>query len=236
MTVAEAIDKLKEIDLNQGHPASDEAKQNLKLAIKKLNKISGITGYEITPRLETLVTEKIPDPYMSSAECKNTWAENVYFEVLSECRLIGCKQYLCTHKNKIDGEAAQWATTIVQGIVGAISLIFAFLIGFKVLPNIFGKDTDTLYYIIGTVGQQIVAVVVAVVIAVINKKRLRSKYNNSAYSFEELMSVKYAESKVTLFLPANIKTLIAGNGNNYKSKVIVKPGAKYSQGNNNTVK
>jgi hypothetical protein len=145
---------------------------------------------------------------------ERTFASDLNEAVTVFFRQKKVKQVLHDNEEKIDGETAQWLTTIIQGVVGVLSLAFAFLIGFKVIPNIFGEDGDSLYYVVGIICQQVIALIVAITVGIINKIKIKKKYAEKPYSFEELMAAKYEDKSVQkAFLPSASKVII----NNIKS-------------------
>lgn len=170
----------------------------LLLAKKELGKC-GDEWNEISDRLNNIL-----DAESKLLGCyKGKWAEDVYVAVVEMKRYSDCKKQLARDNGRIDGETAQWVTTIVQGVIGAISTILTILFALGKIPNLFGKlgesqNSDALYYVIGTVGQQVVAVVIALIIGIINRARTRKAYDNQDFSFEELLAVKYEDKPKTL--------------------------------------
>lgn len=183
-------------DLEEYFGNSDNVDQNIEKAVKAIDSLSSPVDYNYIMKLnEAFISMK---------------------------RRFECGQRLKGNSNKIDGETAQWITTIVQGVVGVASVILTLLFALNVFPNIFGGlsgDKDSLYYIIGTIGQQAVALVIAIIIGVVNRCRRNKKYKGEDFAFEELMAVKYAENPKTLWLlsPAAAKMskcqIVIGNGN-----------------------
>ncbi len=148
-----------------------------------------------------------------------------------------CSKFLNDNHGVIDGEKAQWVTTIIQGIVGLVSVVFAVLIAFKIIPlksfGALGANSDTFYYIVGTVGQQVVALAVAIVIGVINRKRRDKMYIGKDFSFEELLVTKYGNKKGLWLLSPSVAEIsknifVFGNENKLIKKY--KPRAKTKDG------
>ena len=96
-----------------------------------------------------------------------------------------------------------------------------------------GANSDTFYYIVGTVGQQVVALAVAIVIGVINRKRRDKMYIGKDFSFEELLVTKYGNKKGLWLLSPSVAEIsknifVFGNENKLIKKY--KPRAKTKDG------
>lgn len=194
--------------------------------------------YEYFGRSDT-VNEKI-EQTLNNADTTLKSVNYTWVMRLNEAFLLmkhrqTCKQYLVEHKNKIDGETAQWWTSIGQGIFGVISIIFTFLFAFGVIPKeIFGplgdgNNSDALYYIIGTIGQQIFVLILAIIIGIINKKRMNKKYGDLDFTFEELLAVKYENQPIRL---KYLSPLAAKTANN----IIIALGKDSQASGNNSFK
>lgn len=217
MTISKAIEILKD----KKSQTSDAKVQNrIDSLINDLYEYFG-NGDCVEPE----IAEELNDINTRIFQPDYGWVMALHEKFVLMKRRSECKKYLADHGNKIDGETAQWATTWIQGFIGLFSIVFTFLFAYGVIPDsLFGtlgdsQNTDALYYIIGTFGQQIVALVIAIVVGIINSRHRKSKYADSEYSFEELLAVKYADSpvKLSLISPAARKIrdnqIIIGNGN-----------------------
>lgn len=214
MTIEEAINTLTDSTLQAN--LGEKSKVLIELAVEKLKAMQTLDVEKISEGLQELI-EKTPSSRLYNKpgeEPYKDWAEKVYIAAYTQSRFRACEKYLGQDK-KIDGETSQWWTTVVQGILGMASIVIAVLIGLKVIPNPFGSDGDSLYYIIGTVGQQCVAVLMGVIVGIINKRHIKNMYADSEYKFEELMAAKYSDSNgiVRALLPQNVNVAIKNNGN-----------------------
>ncbi len=154
----------------------------------------------------------------SIGKVDSTWITKLTALLLNEKRWFECKNEIDKNNKKIDGETAQWWTTILQGIIGLVSVVFTVLFALGKIPNIFGvlgedKNTDALYYIIGTVGQQAVALLLAIIIGICNRRGKKKKYRGKDLSFEELMAVKYEDkTRILKILSPTAAIIASGKG------------------------
>ncbi len=175
-----------------------DSKELLRVAVNSLNRC-GDDSSPVSSRLNDLLNNfSILDD-----SGRERWAENVYIAVVAMKRKDLCKQEIKQKNGKIDGETAQWITTAVQGVLGVASVVFTVLFALGIIPKDsfgeLGENSDAFYYLIGTICQQVVAFVIAIVIGLWNRCVIRKKYANQTFTFEELMSVKY-EGKPVKFL------------------------------------
>ena len=198
MTIQEAIKILE----NMNSRISDEkTKKRLDGVILDVSQFFG-NMYEIN---DMSIVEQINNAN-SSISCVNyLWVTHLHEMFLCLKHKSDCKEQLERQENKVDGETAQWWTTIIQGIIGVLSVIFTILFALGVMPNVFGvlgenQNSDALYYIIGTIGQQLVALGVAFIVGIINRSRNNKKYNGKSNSFEELLAVKYEKNPKLRYL------------------------------------
>lgn len=170
----------------------------LEVAINELNKC-GDSWDSVSERLDLVLSNYS----LLNNDLKEKWPEDVYLAVVEMKHKIKCLKQINAKNGKIDGETAQWITTITQGFLGVVSMVFAILFALKIIPNIFGElgeNGDALYYCIGTFVQQFVAFILAIIIGIVNRCRIKKKYN-SVISFEELLATKYGENSIkTRFL------------------------------------
>ena len=198
MTVNKAIEILKD---KQSQTNDVKLQNRIDSLISDLVEYFGNSDY-----VEPEIAKKLNDINTRAFQLDYGWVMDLHEEFIIMKRRSGCRKYLATHNNKIDGETAQWITTFVQGAIGVISILFTFLFALGVIPNVFGvlgesTNSDAFYYIIGTLGQQIVALIIGIVIGIINRIRRKNKYySNSKYSFEELLAVKYENEPKKLWL------------------------------------
>lgn len=183
---------------------SAESQCILNHALKSLDNC-GDDATPISEKLEILLADFSS---IMDNSIKDRWAENVYIAVLSMKRRQDCREQLKKDNEKIDGETAQWVTTIAQGIMGVISIVVAFLFVFEVIPKgrlgELGKDGDSLYFVIGTIGQQLIALIIAIIIGCINRYRIKRKYKDIE-NFEDLLEAKYEGKPIKFLLhPAKV--------------------------------
>lgn len=197
MTISEAIIKLKKIKDNV---KDDYVKDMLSCTIEDLTNYKKLFG---DGELNEAFSNKIGNISSLDSPPDRSKARDLCSYVLSMCHYKECKRELDNNKRIIDGETAQWWTTAIQGVIGIVSIVFTILFALQIIPNVFGKlgeDDDAFYFIIGTAGQQIVALALAVVIGIINKRRHQKMYENKDFSFEELVAAKYENEPVKRWL------------------------------------
>ena len=199
MTIEEAIKELEIIKENN---------PNVKIKKRLDGLIMDLDRFFVKPNeIDEIMAEKIKYGTSDINNVNYDWVAQLHESFMLLKRQIECKNKLEKNKGKIDGETAQWITTSVQGVLGIISTVLVVLFALKIIPNVFGKlgedgNSDALYYVIGTITQQAAALVLAIIIGLINKKRMKKKYEQSEFSFEELLAIKYQSQ------PAKLKFLL----------------------------
>lgn len=217
MTIRESINILENKKLQTN---DDKLNKRLDSLISDLYEYFGESD-----EVDKQIAESIKSCDSSICSIDYTWVLHLNEAFLLMKRRAECKKFV-NEKGIIDGEKAQWLTTGAQSIVGIISIIITFLFVFEIIPKsafgVLGEsgNSDALYYIIGTIAQQFVALVAVIVIFFVNKHYVKKKYKNADFSYEELLATKYEDSpmKLMLFSPSamgirNHQIKIVGDGN-----------------------
>lgn len=208
MTIKEAVEILEK----KKSQNNDEKLQNrIDSLINDLREYFGDSDV-----IDQQIAKTIQDCNTSLVCINYAWIMHLSESFMLMKRRSECRNYLSNNKGKIDGETAQWVTTVAQGVIGIVSAVFAVLFAMGIIPNVFGKlgesqNTDAFYYVIGTIGQQAIALAVGIIIGIINKCRIKKKYKNLNVSFEELLAVKYEDNLIRLRILSPIASEISGN-------------------------
>lgn len=210
MTIQNAIEKLQNISANRTE--DKEVKGRLKYIIADLTRDSEAPCAD--DEINEAVAKLIENADSTYSTINMSWVRNLERFVLNMFWFRKCKDKLAKSKNKIDGETAQWVTTIFQGVIGVISVVLTILFALGIIPNVFGtlgedRNSDALYYIIGTVAQQAVALLTAIIIGIINHVRMKRKYKNRDFTFEELMAVKYENKRAVRWVLSPSASILA---------------------------
>lgn len=201
MTIRESINILEN---KKSQTNDDKLKNRLDSLISDLYEYFGESDV-----VDKQIAESIINCNSAICSIDYTWVLHLNEAFFLMKRRAECKKFV-NEKGKIDGETAQWWTTVTQAFVGIISIIITFLFVFEIIPKtafgVLGEsdNSDALYYIIGTIAQQLVALGVIIVIFFVNKHYVKKKYKDADFSYEELLATKYEDSpmKLMLFSPS----------------------------------
>ena len=205
MTIAEAKSSLKKI--KEERIADTKVKKRIDALIGDLDEL-----FANVDEIDKYIVNTIEYADSDTGSVDYNWVISLHEMFLQMKHRMRCQNQLQNqlnkNKGKIDGETSQWVTTAIQSVLGIASAIFTILFALGIIPNVFGvlgenQNTDAFYYIIGTIVQQLVALVVGIIIGIINKHRIKKYENNGTYgdsSFEELLAFKYADRPKMLWL------------------------------------